>query len=107
MWMPPIGVRRIFLDPLFFLLALVALLLSPLLFAAAFIADLFIPGRWKALRFTTLSLTFMLYEVLGLITVFALWVASGFGIWIHTPRFRVMHYAVLRWWIRGISPART
>jgi 1-acyl-sn-glycerol-3-phosphate acyltransferase len=98
-------VRRIFLDPLFFLLALVALLLSPLLFAAAFIADLFIPGRWKALRFTTLSLTFMLYEVLGLITVFALWVASGFGIWIHTPRFRVMHYAVLRWWIRGISRA--
>jgi len=105
MWMPPIGVRRIFLDPLFFILALVALLLSPVLFAVAFIADLFVPGRWKVLRFTRLILTFMLYEVLGLITVFGLWIISGFGAGIHTPRFQAMHYAVLRWWIRGISGA--
>ena len=105
MWMPPIGVRRVLLDPIFFMIALLFLLLSPFLFAAAFVADLFIPGRWKALRFTTLFLTFMLYEVLGLIAAFALWVASGFGIWIHTPRSRKMHYGLLRWWIRGISGA--
>ncbi len=103
--MPPIGVRRVLLDPLFFILALVALLLSPILFLAAFLADLFVPGRWRVLRFTKLLLTFMLYEVLGLITVFNLWIISGFGAKIHTPRFQAMHYAVLRWWIAGISKA--
>jgi 1-acyl-sn-glycerol-3-phosphate acyltransferase len=103
--MPPIVVRRIFLDPLVFLAALVALILSPVLFVVAFIADLFVPGRWKVLRMTKLALTFMLYEVLGLTTVFVLWVASGLGVRVHSERFQRIHYGVLGWWIGAVSSA--
>ena len=103
MWMPPIAVRRIFLDPLIFVIALVGLVLSPLFFAGAFVADLFVPGRWRSVRVVKLIVTFMFYEVLGLITVFNLWLIAGFGRNIRTPRFRETHYAVLGWWIAAIS----
>jgi 1-acyl-sn-glycerol-3-phosphate acyltransferase len=105
MWMPPIAIRRVLLDPIIFLVALVALILSPLIFAAAFVADLFIPGKWKALRSTKLGLTFMFYEVFGLIALFVLWVFSGFGARIHTPKARETHYDLLGWWITGVSRA--
>lgn len=103
MWMPPIVLRRVFLDPLVFIIALVGLVLSPIFFAGAFVADLFVPGRWKVLRIVKLVVTFMFYEVLGLITAFNLWLIAGFGRNIRTPRFRESHYAVLGWWIAAIS----
>ena len=103
--MPPIGVRRIFLDPLLFLNALVMLILSPLLLFAAFVADRFVPGDGKVMRMTKLLLTFMPHEVLGLIAAFNLWIVSGFGAKIHSPVFRNMHYALFGWWITGISKA--
>ena len=103
MWMPPIVVRRVFLDPLVFIIALVGVALSPLFFAVAFVADLFIPGRWKALRIVKLIVTFMFYEVLGLITAFNLWVIAGLGTRIHQPGFQERHYAVLGWWIAAMS----
>ncbi len=105
MWMPPIAVRRIVLDPLIFMVSLIALILSPVLFVVAFVADLFIPGRWKAMRMTKLGLTFMLYEVLGLTTVFILWIVSGLGIRISSPKFQRIHYGVLGWWIGAVSRA--
>ncbi len=105
MWMPPIAIRRVLLDPIIFLFGLVALILSPLIFVAAFVVDLFIPGRWKVLRSTKLGLTFMFYEVFGLIALFVLWVFSGFGTRVHTPKFRKAHYRLLGWWITGVSRA--
>jgi 1-acyl-sn-glycerol-3-phosphate acyltransferase len=103
MWMPPIAVRRVILDPIIFVVALVGVIFSPIFFAVAFVTDLFVPGRWKALRFTRLAVTAMFYEVLGLIIVFDLWLVSGFGARVRKPRFREIHYGVLGWWIAAMS----
>ncbi len=105
MWIPPIVVRRVFLDPLVFVIALVVVILSPFFFAVAFVGDLFVPGQWKMLRLTKLVVTFMFYEVLGLITAFNLWIIAGFGRRIHTPKFQKAHYGVLGWWITAVSRA--
>ncbi|MFV9672989.1 MAG: 1-acyl-sn-glycerol-3-phosphate acyltransferase [Acidimicrobiia bacterium] len=101
--MPPIVVRRVFLDPLVFVIALAGVIFSPIFFAVAFVADLFVPGRWRVVRFTRLAVTAMFYEVLGLIVVLDLWVVSGFGAKVRDPRFRKIHYAVLGWWISAMS----
>jgi 1-acyl-sn-glycerol-3-phosphate acyltransferase len=105
MWMPPIFVRRVFIDPLIFLGSIAAIIVSPIALAVAFVADLVSPGHWKALRVTGLVMTFLLYEVLGLVAALALWLASGFGLWIRKPGMVKAHHQLLGWWINGISRA--
>ena len=99
MWIPPIGVRRALLDPLIFILAVVSVIVSPLLFALAASADLVTRGPWKFVRTTRLFVVFMACEVAGLSAAFGLWVASGFGARIRSPRFRLAHYRLLSWWL--------
>jgi 1-acyl-sn-glycerol-3-phosphate acyltransferase len=103
MWIPPIWVRRVVLDPLIFVVAILSVLLSPVLFAGAVLADLVSRGEWKFVRTTRLFVVFMGCEVVGLTAAFALWIASGFGARIRSPRFRVLHYRLLAWWLRVIS----
>lgn len=103
MWIPPIGVRRVVLDPLVYLFAALSVLVSPLLFSLALLVDLFGSGRRKFFRMTRLFVVFMACEVAGLTAAFALWIASGFGASIRSPHFRRLHYRLLSWWLRNIS----
>ena len=103
MWIPPIWVRRVLIDPLVFVAALLVVLASPLLFLVAVLADLFVPGRWRVTRVTRLAVVFSLCEVLGLLGALGLWLGSGFGAAIRSPRFRELHYRLLGWWLRTIS----
>jgi 1-acyl-sn-glycerol-3-phosphate acyltransferase len=103
MWIPPIGVRRVFVDPLVYLLGVLSVLLSPVLFALALIADLITRGPWRFSRMTRLFVMFMASEVVGLTAAFALWVLSGFGLVIRSPGFRRAHYRLLSWWLRTMS----
>lgn len=103
MWIPPIGVRRVFIDPLVYCFALLSVLVSPILFAIAIVLDLFGRGRRKFFRMTRLFVVFMACEVAGLTAAFVLWIASGFGISIRSPNFRRVHYRLLAWWLRNIS----
>jgi 1-acyl-sn-glycerol-3-phosphate acyltransferase len=103
MWVPPIRVRRVFIDPLIFLIALTVVLVSPVLFLVAALADLAIPGRWRAVRSVRLFVIFMLCEVVGLLIALVRWVASGFGVRIREPRFVRRHYRLLGWWVGVMS----
>lgn len=47
MWIPPIGVRRVFIDPLVDFFALLSVLVSPILFAIAIVLDVFGKGRHR------------------------------------------------------------
>lgn len=104
MWIPPIGVRRIVIDPLIFLFALASVLVSPILFPAALIADAITSGPpWKFIRMTRLFVVFMAAEVIGLVWALGLWVASGFGYAMRRPRFVRANYQLLSWWLRIMS----
>lgn len=103
MWIPPIGVRRVFLDPIIFLIAVLTVLICPILFLAATLADLVSSGHWKFLRMARLFVMFMAAEAVGLIAAFSLWLASGFGYFVRSDRFMRAHYRLLSWWLSVIS----
>ncbi|MGZ4207139.1 MAG: hypothetical protein ACXVQ6_04465 [Actinomycetota bacterium] len=78
--LPPTIVRRVVLAPLALVLSLVLLVLSPLLLIAAFVADLFLPGNWRTVRLVTFCAGYLALEIAGLVAMFTLWIASGFGV---------------------------
>ncbi|HJR18358.1 MAG TPA: hypothetical protein VJ922_01435 [Actinomycetota bacterium] len=98
--LPPRIVRRLVLAPLAFVLCLAIVAISPLILTAAAIADVFLPGNWRTLRLIAFLIAYIALEVVGLLAMFGLWLASGFGIWLRTPRIQAAHYWFMRWWLR-------
>jgi len=66
-------------------LVLVAALLSPL-----------VPGRWRVLRVGWMVVLHLVLETAVLIALLVLWVASGFGLAIRSPRFERAHYDIVQ-----------
>jgi hypothetical protein len=77
--------------------------LAPTLLTIAFLVDLIVPGDWRTVRMVAFVTGYLLFEVLGLVALFGLWVASGFGLRMRTERWRDRNYAFMRWWLRGIN----
>ena len=97
---PPKPVRRA-LAPLYVLVELVVVLvLAVALVPAAIVSPLF--GGWRPLRFTWLALVFASRHLAATLAMFGLWIASGFGRRLGTPRFRDAHYRLIGWLIDGI-----
>lgn len=103
--LPPRIVRRLVLAPLALVLSLALIALSPLLLLAAAIADLFLPGSWRTVRLVAFAVCYLALEVAGLIIMFTLWIASGFGLRLHSERMRDAHYNFMRWWLRQTNHA--
>jgi hypothetical protein len=94
--LPPRRVRR-FTGPLLIgAVVAAALALLPVLVVVAAVVSVFLPGRWRALRLLAFALVYLVLEVAGLAVAAVLWVFSGFGRRLHTPRARAAHYTVLR-----------
>lgn len=93
--LPPRRVRRI-AGPLLLVALVVAVLLLPVLVLLAALASLLVPGRWRVLRLLCFALVYLAAEVAGLVVAGALWLVSGFGRRLATPRFLAVHYTVLR-----------
>jgi hypothetical protein len=79
------------------------LVLSPVLLFAAAVADLFAPGDRRTLRLVAFAIAYVALEVAGLLAMFGLWIASGFGIWLRSPRIQAAHYWFMRWWLRTLD----
>jgi len=103
--LPPLIVRRLVLAPLVLILSLMLLALSPILLLAATIADLLLPGNWRTLRLVAFVVSYTALEVIGLVAMFVLWVASGFGFRISSPGMQEAHYGFMRWWLHAINGA--
>lgn len=99
---PPYLVRRLVWIPMF-VVATVALVMSlPFwLLVAAFVSR-FVPGRWRVLRLAWMLLVYLVLDTIVIVCLFLLWVASGFGWKLKTPRFQSAHYALAGWWLRRI-----
>jgi 1-acyl-sn-glycerol-3-phosphate acyltransferase len=93
--LPPRRVRRV-TGPLLVAALVAAVVLLPALVVVAVVASVFLPGRLRMLRLLALALVYLALEVAGLAVAAVLWVLSGFGRRLHTPRARAAHYTVLR-----------
>ena len=98
--LPPVLVRRLVLGPAVILLTVLALTTLPVVLLAAVALSTVLPGRWRVLRLTWMALLYLVLESLALVALFALWVASGFGWRIRSPRFQLAHYAIVRWYLQ-------
>jgi hypothetical protein len=93
------------LAPLALVLSLAVIAVSPVLLLAAAIADLFLPRSWRTVRLVAFVVCYLALEVAGLAIMFALWIASGFGLFIRTEGMRNAHYDFMRWWLRQTNHA--
>ena len=100
--MPPAGVRRPVTVTTWLVLSLLGLLLSPLLLAAAAVAAA-ITRRPQPLLLTRFLIAYFARELTTLVACGALWLASGFGMRIRSPRFRRLHYRLLHWFVHGLA----
>ena len=86
----------------------VAFGMLPLWALVAAFASRYVPGRWRILRVAWFLFVYLALEALGLIVLFALWIASGFGWKITAPRFVELHYRFMAWFLRRVlGTART
>ena len=100
--MPPRIVRRLVIAPFALVLCLAIVVLSPLILTATAIADLFLPGSWRTTRLAAFLLSYVALEVVGLVWMFVLWVASGFGATMRGERMQRAHFAFMRTWLDAI-----
>jgi len=99
--MPPAPIRRPLTVTLWLVLSVLTLVLSPLLIALAAIARV-LTGRPQALIVVRLVVAYFARELVVLIALGALWLASGGGLWMGTRRFQQLHYRLLRWFVHGL-----
>jgi 1-acyl-sn-glycerol-3-phosphate acyltransferase len=100
--LPPLVVRRVVLAPLFLVMTFLALTTLPVLVIVAAALSTVLPGRWRLLRLLWMVLLHLVLESAVLLALFVLWVASGFGWRIRSPRFQLAHYAIVRWYLQVI-----
>ena len=101
--LPPRAVRRLVIAPLAVVLSLFLLALSPVLILAALVADLILPGSWRTTRLVLFVVAYLALEIVGLVSLFALWVVAGLGTKLGTTAWQDRHYGFMRWWLRTID----
>lgn len=100
--MPPAPIRRPVTITTWVILSIAALVLSPLLLAAAALAAAIL-RRPQPLLLVRFALAYFALELRVLVKCGVLWVASGFGARIRSPRFRALHYELLKLFVCGLA----
>jgi 1-acyl-sn-glycerol-3-phosphate acyltransferase len=95
--LPPAPVRRLVTVPL--ALALLPLLIAtlPVWLLVGAITSPFLPGRWRPLRMLWFAIVWVSVEWGALAALLWLWVRSGFGRNVSSPRWQAAHVRLLRW----------
>lgn len=100
--LPPRWVRRLVLGPAMVALMLFVVVTVPIwVFLVAALAPL-LPGRLRALRVLWMLTVYLVLESATLVALFALWLASGFGWKVRSPRFQLAHYRLVSWVLRAL-----
>jgi acyltransferase-like protein len=100
--MPPAPIRRPLTITTWIVLSVVVLVLSPLLAALGAIASA-VRHRREPLLWARLLIAYCARELAVLVACGALWLASGFGIRMRSPRFQALHYGLLRWFLHSLA----
>ena len=96
---PPRVARRLLLAPAAVLLGIVAVVLGPFVLVAALAVDAVLRRPLSTTRLATVALAHVVFEAAGVIALFGLWIASGFGLAIRSPRMQALHHRFLRAWL--------
>jgi 1-acyl-sn-glycerol-3-phosphate acyltransferase len=97
----PQPVRRLLITPLMLVVGAAILVLSPLLALLAAVASPFL-GNWRPLRLLWVSLSYLARDVLATLAFAGLWLVSGFGRNLDSPRMQRAHFRILRWFLGGL-----
>ena len=98
---PPKLVRRLIIAPLVVAVEAIVVLLSPLLFLIAVLASPF-TGGWRPVRALAIVLAGTTRHMVAIVACLGLWIASGFGRTIRSDRMQHAHYALMRWFVKGL-----
>jgi len=93
--MPRAAIRRPVTITTWVVLSIVVLALSPLLYAAGALAAAIL-RRPQPLLLVRFAIAYFALELRILCWCGVLWIASGFGAQIRSPRFRALHYKLVR-----------
>jgi len=91
---PPAWVRRFVFAPSVVVLALVLLSTLPAWLIIGVALSPLLPGHLRVPRLIWLAIVYVVWDAAALISLAALWVASGFGRNIRTPAFQRAHYVL-------------
>lgn len=100
--MPPAAIRRPITITTWVLLSIICLLLSPLVLAVAAVASAVL-RRPQPLLLARFVIAYFALELRILVACALLWVASGFGLRLRSPRFRALHYRLLREFVHKLA----
>jgi len=106
MGVPPILVRRLAIAPVVVLVDGAIVVTSPLLGLVAALASP-LAGGWRPMRVVGIAVEYAARHLVCMFACLVLWVASGFGRRMGSPRMQRAHYAVLRWFVAGVHRSMT
>ncbi|GAA5194992.1 lysophospholipid acyltransferase family protein [Rugosimonospora acidiphila] len=89
---PPRWLRRVLLAPVVMGLALVLVGTAPVWVVLTLAGSPLVPGFLRPLRLLWLTTVYLLVELVALVVMLALWLASGFGWRVRGPLFQRAHY---------------
>lgn len=102
MRLPPTWVRRVFLAPLVIVAAVAMLVLAPLWLLVALALTSLVPGRFRLPRVLWLITVYLLWDAALVVSLLALWIASGFGWRLRSPGFVRVHYRLGAFALRAL-----
>lgn len=105
--LPPRLLRRVVLGPAVVASTVLAFATLPVsALVAAFLSPR-LPGRWRPLRVLWFLLALLVVESAALVVAFVLWVASGFGWALSSPRFQDAHHWLIRTYLAAVVRSAT
>ena len=100
--LPPRPIRRVLLAPLMIVVTFLLVTTLPVWIIIAAAAVPFLPGRFRALRLLWMLIIYMVYESVGILRLFGLWVSSGFGARLRSVAMQEEHYELIRWFLSSL-----
>jgi 1-acyl-sn-glycerol-3-phosphate acyltransferase len=92
--MPPAWVRRLLIAPLVVILAVVLLTTLPVWLIVGVALSPLVPGHLRVPRLIWLAIVYVVWDAAALVSLAALWTASGFGWKIRAAGFQRAHYVL-------------
>lgn len=92
--LPPAWVRHFLVAPLVVLLAIALLTTLPVWLIVGVALSPLVPGHLRVPRLIFLAIVYMVWDAAALVSLAALWIASGFGWKIRNATFQRAHYVL-------------
>jgi hypothetical protein len=94
--------RRLLIDPIFVIGIGVVVLALPLVLVVVAFLSRYVPGKWRPVRIIWFLFLYLVVDVVAVVGLFLLWIASGFGWKIRSPGFEKAHYRLFGWMLRRV-----